>query len=134
MISIEILNDLITNHFNHFFIVQNIYNAKKKIKTQKLNIDIFMKILHDVFAFDFINWFWNRRDVKHHDRINKFFFVNKYVVDFLFKNFEIFVLNNICKIKQYELSMFVFLKQISLNINFYWNLTFVNTKNKTNLT
>ena len=53
------------------------------------------------------------------------FFVNKYVVKFLFKNFEIFVLNNICKVKQYELSMFVFLKQTSLNINFYWNLTFI---------
>ena len=49
MISIEILNNLITNHLNHFFIFQDIYNAKKKIKTQKLNTDIFMKILQKIF-------------------------------------------------------------------------------------
>ena len=132
MISIEILNDLITNYFNHFFIFQDIYNAKKKIKTQRLSIDIFMKILHE--TFDFIKWILFHRYAKDIDRLKRLFLVNKYVVKFLFKNFEILVLNNTCKVKQYELSMFAFLKQTSLNISFYWDLIFINTKDKANLT
>ena len=132
MTSIEILNDLITNHLNHFFTFQDIYNAKKKIKTQRLNNDIFMKILFE--TFDFINWFWFHRYAKDIDRLKRLFLVNKYVAQLLFKNFEILVLNSICKVKQYELSMFAFLRQTSLNISFYWDLTFINTKDKANLT
>ena len=55
MISIEILNDLITNHFNHSFISQDIYNAKKKIKTQRLSTDISMKTLYETLDLDSIN-------------------------------------------------------------------------------
>ena len=117
MISIEILNDLITNHFNYFFIFQNIYDAKKKIKTQKLNIDIFIKILHDVF--DFINWLKFFRSSKNINRVKKFFFVNKYVVEFLFKNFEIFVLNNICKSNNTNCRCLFFWNK------FHWTLIFI---------
>ena len=119
MISAEILNDLVTNHLNHFFTSQDIYNAKKKIKTQKLGIDISMEILHDALDSDHINWFWNRRDVKHHDRVNRLFLVNRYVVDLLFKNFEILVLDSTCKVRQYGLSMLAFLGQTSLGTSFY---------------
>ncbi|KAG7005363.1 hypothetical protein G7Y79_00020g048910 [Physcia stellaris] len=134
MTSAEILDDLATNHPNHPFTAQDIYNAKKKIKTQKLGTGTSMEALHDALALDPINWFWGRRDVKHHDRVDRLFLVNRYAADLLSKNSEILVLDSTCKVRQYGLSMLAFLGQTSLGTSFYWGLAFVNTENRADLT
>ena len=61
-------------------------------------------------------------------QIKKLFFVNKYVIDILRKNFEIIVINCIYKINKYCMLLFVIINHIALNISFYIVFAFLTSK------
>ena len=120
--------------FNDFiiqFIVQNIYNAKKKIKSQRLN----RYTITQHFVYFLINtkkFFANYEINFEIKRLHRLFFVNNDVKKILCKNFEIFVMNCIYKINRYDMSLMIIMNHIAININFYIDFAFLKKKKQKN--
>ena len=112
-------------------IVQDIYNAKKKIKSQRLSrYTIIQHLVY--FLINTKKFFANYEMNFEIRRLHRLFFVNNDVKKILCKNFEIFVMNCIHKINKYDMSLMIIMNHIVIDINFYIDFAFLKKKEQKN--
>ena len=127
----EIFTTMRLNDFFIRFIVQNIYNAKKKFESRRLNR---YTIVQHFFYF-LINIKKNFAKYEMSDeikRLKKLFFVNNDVKKILRKNFEIIVMNYIYKINKYNMFLMIIMNHIAIYINFYIDFAFLKNEKQKN--
>ena len=108
--------------------IQDIYNIKKKIRKQRLNrytsTQTLLKTLYRDRWFVKINF---RRKIK---KVKKLFFVKKDILEVLYKNSEILIMNWIYKINKYKISLLTIDDVTSLNSTFLIEFAFLTKKNE----
>ena len=112
-------------------IAQNIYNAKKKIKSKRLSR--YTTTQHLLYFLIRTKKFFVRYEMNHEiKRLRRLFFVNNDVKKILRKNFEILVMNCIYKINKYDMSLMIIMSHTAIDTSFYIDFAFLEKKEQKN--
>ena len=108
-------------------IAQDIYNAKKKIKSKRLSR--YTATQHLLYSLTRTKKFFVRYEMNHEiKRLRRLFFVNNDVKKILRKNFEILVMNCIYKINKYDMSLMIIMSHTAIDTSFYIGFAFLEKK------
>ena len=106
--------------------IQNVYNAKKKIKHRRLNKHTLTQTLLKILNKNC--WFVKFQLNLKTKRIKRLFFVNKNIKKILFKNSKMLIMNCTYKINKYRMSLFIIINVIALKTSFYIAKVFLNSE------